>query len=68
MLNYEAYDEINDMGIYYGSSESSLIRELIEYIEYQNHIDEDAITEEEIKKLDQDALKKVGIKLYINKW
>lgn len=68
MLNYEAYDEINDMDIYYGSSESSLVQELIEYIEYQNHIDENAITEEEIKKLDQDALKKVGIKLYINKW
>lgn len=67
-MNYEAYDEIKDVEIYSGTSESALIQELSDYIEYQNHIDENQISDEEIKTLDQKSLKKIGIKLFMNRW
>lgn len=68
MFNYEVIDKINDIAIYNGTSKKSLVDELFDYIEYQNHIDEEAITDEQIRNLDQEALEKIGIKLYINKW
>ncbi len=44
--NYEAYDTIQNYTVYSGSSNSSLIDELIEYIKFQKHIDENLICEE----------------------
>jgi hypothetical protein len=67
-MNYEAYDEIKDVEIYNGTSRDSLIEELTDYINFQNHIDEELITETEIENLDNKALKRLGIVLHINKW
>ncbi|MBM7111347.1 hypothetical protein [Brevibacillus laterosporus] len=48
MMNYEAYCETKDVVIYYGAWKSALIQELADYIVYQNHINENDISEEEI--------------------
>lgn len=61
--NYEAW--YNDVQIYNGSSKREMIYELLDFIEHDNRIDETLISEEEIKELDEEALEKVGIKLYI---
>ncbi|MDR4315042.1 Uncharacterised protein [Niallia circulans] len=66
MKNYEAWDIENNFSIYNGGHINSLINELMDYIEYQNHIDEELISEEEIRNLDSKALKKVGIKIFVN--
>ncbi|WCF11666.1 hypothetical protein NDS46_30430 (plasmid) [Paenibacillus thiaminolyticus] len=68
MMNYEAHDEVNDVEIYNGANQSDLIMELSDYIQYQNHINESDITDEEIKNLDREALKRIGIMLFINRW
>jgi hypothetical protein len=66
MRNYEAWDKENDFCIYNGGHKSALIDEISEYIEYQNHIDEGLISEDEIKNLDTQALRKVGSEIFIN--
>lgn len=63
---YEAFDLTKEYCIYNGASKSSLLSELNDYILYQNHIDEDLISLESIKTLNQEELIKIGIKLYIN--
>ncbi|WP_137743291.1 hypothetical protein [Robertmurraya siralis] len=68
MLNYEAYDLIKGETICSTGNKSSLIIELKYYIEYQNHIDEYLISMEDIEELNEQALRKVGIKLYVCKW
>lgn len=65
-MNYEAYDEIKDTIIYYGTSKSALINELLEYVKYQNHINEVDISEDDIRDLNEVSLKKLGIVLYTN--
>lgn len=65
MTHYEAWDTTKDYCIFYGSHESSLILELGDYIEYQNHIDDTLISDMEIKTLDREALNRLGIKIYI---
>ena len=66
LKNYEAYDKVNDVCIYSGKHQSSMVIELEEYINGQNHINEDLISEIEIKTLNERALKKIGIAIYIN--
>lgn len=66
MGTYEAWDTQNDVCIYNGGHKSDLIVEITDYIEYQNHIDENLIHDDQIKKLDDKALKKVGITIFIN--
>lgn len=66
-MNYEAYDIVKDECICSTTQKLLLIDDLKNYIEYRNHIDEDLITDEEIEELNTQALRKIGIKIYMNK-
>lgn len=62
-MNYNAYDEVNNINIYSGTSRSELVHELVAYILLSNNVDSDVISIEEIKSLNEESLKKIGIKL-----
>lgn len=63
---YEAWDEEKDYCIYSGSSKNDMIYLMHEYIEGQNHINEDLISNNSINNLDNKELRKVGIKVFVH--
>jgi len=68
MQSYEAWDMVKNICIYNGEYRSILKDEILDYITYQNHIDENKINLVDVKTLNEQALKTVGIKIYINPW
>lgn len=63
---YEAVDTCNNVCIYNGGHKSSLIEELLEYIEYQNDIDQNSISIQDVQSLNKSALKRLSIEIFTN--